>query len=105
MPCTCSCRFRGTAADSTRSSVATASRAIIDYCNRTGRDIKIYFATYTGLTVGSKETQKSYYVQKGDSLFSIAKKHPGVTISDLKQWNGIGSNGNIKPGMKLKIQG
>ena len=60
MPCTCSCRFRGTAADSTRSSVATASRAIIDYCNRTGRDIKIYFATYTGLTVGSKETQKSY---------------------------------------------
>jgi len=60
MPCTCSCRFRGTAADSTRSSVATASRAIIDYCNRTGRDIKIYFATYTGLTVVSKETQKSY---------------------------------------------
>lgn len=59
----------------------------------------------TQIAAREKETQKSYYVQKGDSLFSIAKKHPGVTISDLKQWNGIGSNGNIKPGMKLKIQG
>ena len=59
----------------------------------------------TQIAAKEKQNQKSYYVQKGDSLFSIAKKHPGVTISDLKQWNGIGSNGNIKPGMKLKIQG
>ena len=52
-----------------------------------------------------KQAQKSYYVQKGDSLFSIAKKYPGVTISDLKEWNGISQGGNIKPGMKLKIRG
>ncbi|TRX07891.1 LysM peptidoglycan-binding domain-containing protein [Flavobacterium gawalongense] len=43
-----------------------------------------------------------YYVKKGDSLFSIAKKYPGVTISDIKKWNDI-RGGNIKPGMKLKI--
>jgi membrane-bound lytic murein transglycosylase D len=45
-----------------------------------------------------------YVVQERDSLFSIAKKHPGVTISDLKKWNGIRSE-DIKPGMKLKING
>jgi len=45
-----------------------------------------------------------YYVQKGDSLFSIAKKYPGVTISDIKKWNGIRGN-ELKPGMKLKING
>lgn len=45
-----------------------------------------------------------YYVQKGDSLFSIAKKYPGVTISDIKRWNGI-KNESIKPGQKLKING
>jgi len=45
-----------------------------------------------------------YYVRKGDSLFSIAKKHPGVSISDIKKWNGIES-ADLKPGMKLKISG
>ena len=45
-----------------------------------------------------------YYVRKGDSLFSIAKKHPGVTISDIKKWNGI-EGSELKPGMKLKISG
>jgi membrane-bound lytic murein transglycosylase D len=51
-----------------------------------------------------KANQVHYYVQKGDSLFSIAKKYPGVTISDIKKWNGI-KNESIKPGMKLKING
>ena len=47
---------------------------------------------------------KLYYVKKGDSLFSIAKKYPGVSISDLKKWNGI-KNERLKAGMKLKING
>jgi membrane-bound lytic murein transglycosylase D len=51
-----------------------------------------------------KEKVKLYYVKKGDSLFSIAKKHPGVTVADIKKWNGI-NNESLKPGMKLKISG
>ena len=47
---------------------------------------------------------KEYYVKKGDSLYSIAKKYPGVTISDLKKWNSI-RHEKIKPGMKLKVIG
>lgn len=55
-------------------------------------------------TAPSKKDQEHYYVRKGDSLFSIAQKYPGVTISDIKKWNGISGN-NLKPGMKLKING
>jgi membrane-bound lytic murein transglycosylase D len=56
--------------------------------------------------IASKVTknQEHYYVQKGDSLYTIAKKYPGITISDIKKWNGISSE-NLKPGMKLKING
>ncbi|BDB54210.1 lytic transglycosylase [Flavobacterium ammoniigenes] len=50
----------------------------------------------------SKEVE--YYVKKGDSLYSISKKYPGVTIADLKKWNNIKSE-ELKPGMKLKING
>jgi membrane-bound lytic murein transglycosylase D len=52
----------------------------------------------------SKKQAMEYYVKKGDSLYSISKKYPGVTISDLKKWNGIQGE-ELKPGMKLKISG
>ncbi|OYU79848.1 MAG: lytic transglycosylase [Flavobacterium sp. BFFFF1] len=48
--------------------------------------------------------QSHYLVKKGDSLFTIAQKYPGVTVSDIKKWNGISGN-NLRPGMKLKING
>lgn len=52
----------------------------------------------------SKDKDVNYYVKKGDSLYSIAKKYPGVSISDIKKWNDIRGE-DIKPGMKLKING
>ena len=56
------------------------------------------------IAFSDRDEVKSYYVKKGDSLFSIAKKYPGVSISDLKKWNGIKSE-SLKAGMKLKING
>ena len=50
------------------------------------------------------KTESVYVVKKGDSLYSISQKIPGVTVADLKKWNGI-SGKNIQPGMKLKING
>jgi membrane-bound lytic murein transglycosylase D len=55
-------------------------------------------------TASSKNDDSNYLVQKGDSLFSISKKYPGVTVSDLKKWNNI-TGDDLKPGMGLKIKG
>lgn len=55
------------------------------------------------IVVNDRNEVKLYYVKKGDSLFSIAKKY-NVTASDIKKWNGI-KNESLKPGMKLKING
>ena len=54
------------------------------------------------IAVNDRDEVKLYYVKKGDSLFSIAKKYPGVSISDLKKWNGIKKE-RLKVGTKLKI--
>lgn len=44
----------------------------------------------------------SYKVQSGDSLYSIAKKYPGVSTDALLKANGL-SNPDIHPGQVLKI--
>ncbi|OEK06074.1 lytic transglycosylase [Flavivirga aquatica] len=44
----------------------------------------------------------TYTVLSGDSLWSISQKFPGVSVQNIKDWNGISSN-KLKPGMKLKI--
>ena len=43
----------------------------------------------------------TYTVKSGDTLSGIAARH-GVTVNQLKQWNGLTSN-NIKIGQKLKL--
>jgi membrane-bound lytic murein transglycosylase D len=54
-------------------------------------------------TTVEKDGTRIYTVKKGDSLWSISQKFPGVTVQNIKKWNDISSN-NLKPGMKLKIQ-
>jgi len=43
-----------------------------------------------------------YEVKNGDSLWSIANKFSGVSIQNIREWNGISGN-KLKPGTKLKI--
>ena len=62
------------------------------------------FKVKSNIKTGGVKEVENYYVKKGDSLFSIAKKYPGITVSDIIKWNGIKGE-NIKPGMKLKISG
>ncbi len=54
-------------------------------------------------TTTSNNGVKMYTVKNGDSLWSISRKFPGVTVEKIKNWNDISGN-NLKPGMKLKIQ-
>lgn len=41
-------------------------------------------------------------VQPGDSLWTISRKYPGISVENLREWNGISGN-NLKPGTKLKL--
>ena len=63
-----------------------------------------HFNKHESLASASKSKSNDYLVKKGDSLYSISKKYPGVSISDIKKWNNI-SGEQLKPGMKLKING
>ena len=44
----------------------------------------------------------TYTVKSGDTLSAIATRH-GISVNELKQWNGLSSN-NIKPGQVLKVK-
>lgn len=45
---------------------------------------------------------QTYIVQQGDSLWGISRKFSGVSVQDIKDWNGI-SGTNLNPGTKLII--
>lgn len=45
---------------------------------------------------------KVHEVRSGDSLWTISRKYPGISIENLREWNGISGN-NLKPGTKLKL--
>lgn len=50
----------------------------------------------------ANNTSKIYTVKRGDSLWSISRKFPGVTVQNLRAWNNVGTS-SLKPGMKLKV--
>lgn len=54
------------------------------------------------VSAASTPANKIHTVQSGDSLWTISRKYPGITIDNLREWNGI-SGSNLKPGTKLKL--
>ncbi|MEE9361901.1 MAG: LysM peptidoglycan-binding domain-containing protein [Cellulophaga sp.] len=80
---------------------------------RIGQRLTIYskrsalFSSKAKKTKSKKKTiiigdKKTHIVQSGDSLWTISKKYPGVSIENLREWNGISGN-KLKPGTKLKL--
>jgi len=52
----------------------------------------------------SSSTNTTYYtVRKGDTLNAIANRYPGVSTTQIAEWNNINPN-NIRPGMKLVVR-
>lgn len=47
-----------------------------------------------------------YTVKRGENLWTIARKYPGVSNRDIMRWNGISESKvkDLKPGQKLKIK-
>lgn len=56
--------------------------------------------SHTMAQVSDKDIR--YKVQSGDSLYSIARKYPGVSTDALRKANGL-SSADIRPGQVLKI--
>lgn len=80
-----------------RSSNLRVGQSLIIYPRKSGQDI----ASNTS-SKSNPSSEKTYTVRNGDSLWSISKKFPGVSVQNIKKWNDI-SGSNIKPGTKLKI--
>ena len=59
----------------------------------------------TAAAPAAKTTEKgfvSYKVKSGDSLYTISKKYPGVSATNIQKVNGL-SDSRIRPGQVLKI--
>ncbi|GAB4153805.1 MAG: LysM peptidoglycan-binding domain-containing protein [Winogradskyella sp.] len=56
----------------------------------------------TTLNTTTVKGKKTYKVQSGDSLWSIAQKFSGVSVQNLKDWNDISGN-KLKIGMTLIV--
>lgn len=82
---------------------------------RVGQTLSIYVTPKQKSSINSQLAQnensskpvevngsKVYYVQPGDTLWDISKKHGGISINQIKKLNSLTSN-NIKPGQKLII--
>lgn len=52
----------------------------------------------------SKGGYVTYTVRKGDTLYSIANKFPGVSLNDIMRLNGLTRKSKIYTGQKLKIK-
>ncbi|MBT8274086.1 MAG: LysM peptidoglycan-binding domain-containing protein [Bacteroidia bacterium] len=77
---------------------------------RIGQRLTIYPrkpGTSSSSTTQKKSAQissnaKTYEVKNGDSLWSISQKFPGVSIQNIRDWNGLSGN-KLKPGMVLVV--
>ena len=82
---------------------------------RIGQRLTIYPRRSRGVAVSPKKktiskpvsftnvpSNKIHEVKSGDSLWTISRQYEGISIENLRQWNGI-SGKNLKPGMKLKL--
>lgn len=67
---------------------------------RAGKNIIVFSSP--GARPGASSGSFKYTVQRGDSLWSIARKHK-VALKDLMAWNGLSSGSVLQPGQNITI--
>ncbi len=61
-------------------------------------------STTSNIGVDNSSNYEYYTVRSGDNLWSIAKKYPGISNTDIMRLNGITDARKINPGQRLKIR-
>lgn len=56
-------------------------------------------ARVAGIRPGARQ---SYHVKKGDTLHAIASRH-GVSVEQLRKWNGLGQKNDLRIGQQLAL--
>jgi membrane-bound lytic murein transglycosylase D len=78
----------------------------IDSADRVGRGDSIYLPVrareLSALLAHSQDEQFFYAVRKGDTLFSIAKKH-GLSVAELREINELSRKASLRIGQKLRV--
>jgi len=67
---------------------------------RIGQSLTLY-PGQSDASVRKKERAIAYQVQSGDTLWGISRKY-GVSIKELKNWNGI-RHDRVRPGQRLRV--
>lgn len=60
--------------------------------NKTSKSVK---------KVAGKGEKIAYKIKKGDSLWSISKKYPKISVQQIKDWNGIRDANSLVPGKTI----
>jgi len=68
---------------------------------RAGRNLTVFYTPAAQQTPAGSTVK--YVVQRGDSLWSIARKY-NVRVNDLQNWNELGRSSKIKPGQSIRIK-
>ena len=68
---------------------------------RAGKTITVFYSPADQRRATGGGISK-YVVRRGDSLWSIARKH-NVRVNDLKSWNNLGGKTIIQPGQSIKV--
>jgi len=70
---------------------------------RPGQKLKVYKPEKRSATTVKSGKYMYHIVQKGDTLWDIAKEYDGVTVDQIKRLNNIRNTHRLKPGQKIKI--
>lgn len=89
--------YTGNAAPASTSSSSSSTKA----ASTSSQSKTSSASSQTSSSSSSNAGYTVYTVKKGDTLYEIAKKYPGISAKNIMDYNKIGSN--IRPGMKLKI--
>jgi membrane-bound lytic murein transglycosylase D len=72
------------------------------YPRKPGTQVSPAVSNNLTTTKAISSSTKTYKVQKGDSLWSISQKFPGVSVQNIRDWNNINGS-KLKIGMTLVV--